>query len=286
MFMIDSSTGSFFLEVLSTSLKSFVFLDDNFILGSSCPQRKRPALLVYSLKQRPADDSGTTRTSTHLLRFLLGTDFLSPRGESDILLASDPSPGWQPNTAVPFHNAGDERIIAMHSKFFDGMRGATFMIFAKALLRQIQSLPHDEGLDVEWEVHGPQLIELVQGQSRHYERWPFPVFGTRYVLPGIGGGRPEILIRDLSPRRYLRASKEERKESDALYEASAWPNTGNRNCKPNPRSILTRVPLPRDIIMNRHTRFCLSEDGIIIVEKVREPPAYSQLRDSYDWLVG
>ena len=278
MFTISSPTGSFLLKVLSTSLKSFVFLDHNLILGSSCPRRKRPALLVYSLEQRPADDTGTTQTSTHLLRFLLGTHFLSPGGESDILLASDPSPRWQPDVAVPFHTASEERMIAMYSKIFDGLWGATHMISAEVLLRQIQSLPQDEGLDVEWELHGPQFIELVPEQSRQYESWPFPVFGMRYVLPGVmdlGGVKHEILIRDLSSRRCLRASTEERKESDAIYEATAWPNTGNRSCKPNPRSILTRVPLPRNIILNRLTRFCLSEDGIVIVEKVREPPAFS-----------
>jgi hypothetical protein len=273
---ISSPTGSFVLEVLSTNLKSFVFLDDKFILGSSCLWQP-PALLVYNLEQRPADDTGTTQTSTPFLRFLLGTHFQSPRGSSNILLASDPSPGWLPN-AVPFHIAGDERMIAMYSKFFDGWESATYLISAKALLRQIESLPlreEDLELDVEWEVHGPQPIELVPEHIWH-ERWPYPVFGMRYALPnvmGLGGGKPEILIRDLSPRRCLRASTEEREESDALYEATAWHTS--RTCKPNPRSILTRVPLPENIDLNRNTRFLICEDGIMVVESVRGPPAFS-----------
>ena len=252
-----------------------MFLDDKFILGCLCLWEP-PALLVYRLEQRlrPADDTGTTQTNTHILRFLLGTHFQSPRGSSNILLASDPSPGWLPN-AVPFHIAGDERMIAMYSKFFDGWGSATYLISTKVLLSQIESLPLEEGLDVEWELHGPQLIELVP-ESNWYERWPYPVFGMRYVLPGavgLGGGKPEILIRDLSPRRCLRASKEKREESDALYEATTWPN--NRTCKPYPRSILTRVPLPGNINLNRNTRILISEDGIMVVDHVCEPPAFS-----------
>ena len=263
---IGSPTGSFALEVLSTELQSFVFLDDNFILGSSC-QCWEPALLVYKLKQRPADD--TTQTSTHLLRFLLGPHLQGLQGISHILLASDPSPRWLPN-AVPFHIAGDERTIAMYSQIFDVWGGAMYLIPAKALLRQIESLSHEEGLDVKWEAHGPQLVEYVPEHKRWDESWPHVVFGMRYVLPGVVSleGKPKILIRDLSPRRCLRASKEEREESDALYEATAWPS--NRTGKPNSRSILTCVPLPESIEPNWNTRFLISEDGIVVVENVRE----------------
>jgi hypothetical protein len=263
---IGSPTGSFVLEVLSTDLKSFVFLNDNFILGSSC-QHSKPALLVYKLKQRPADD--TTETSTHLLRFLLGTHLKGPQGTSYILLASDPSPGWLPN-AVPFHIAGDERTIAMYSQIFDGWGGAMYLIPAKTLLGQTESLLSVEGLDVEWETHGPQLVEYVPEHKRWDEPWPHVVFGMRYVLPRVVSleGKPKILIRDLSPRRCLRASKEEREESDALYEATAWPS--NRTGKPRPRSILTCVPLPENIEPNWNTRLLISEDGIVVVENVRE----------------
>ena len=285
--MIGSPTGSFVLEVLSIYLTSFVFLDDNLILGSSC-QTKQPALLVYRLEQRPDNGTGTTQTSTHLLRFLLGDHFQSPRGFSIIMLTSDPSPGWLPN-AVPFHTDSDERIIAISSKFIGSWDDATYLIYAKALLRQIESLSLEEGLDVDWELHRPPLIELVPKNFRHpslgwnaWLQWPYPVFGMRYVLPGVEGldNIPKVLIRDLSPG----ASKEEREDSDALYEMTGWRNPGDRgirSCEPNPRSILTRVPLPGNIHLERDSRFLMSEDGIIIVENVRETPAFSKLRDSY-----
>jgi hypothetical protein len=263
----------FFLKVLGTNLKSFVFLNDNFILGSSCRRIAPPTLPVYRLEQRPADDT-TPVTSTHFLRFLLGPRFMGPRRDSYVLLVSDPSPGWLPN-AVPFHTAGDERMIAMYSNFLDDWWGTTCLISAKALLRQIESydyLPLEEELDVEWEVHGPQLIELFpEDKEWDVESWPYSVFGMRYILPcadGLQDGISKVLIRDLSPRRCLRASKEEREESDALYEVTSWPSSST--CKPDPRSILMRVPLAGNINLNGDTRFLISEDGIVVVETVRE----------------
>jgi len=240
-----------------------VFLDDKFILGSSGP----PALLVYRLKQRlgPADD--TIQISTHFRRFFLGNQLQTPHGTSYILLASNPSPGWSPNAEqVPFHVAGDERVIAMYSRFYDGWWGSTYLIPAKAFLRQIEILPLEEGLDVEWEAHDPQLIENIPEHQSWDESWPYVVFGMRYVFPGVVNldGKPNILIRDLSPRRCLRASKEEREESDALYEATARP--ASRTGEPNPRSILTCVPLPENIVPNWNTRFLISEDGIVVLE--------------------
>jgi hypothetical protein len=243
-----------------------VFLDDNFILGSWGP----PALLVYKLKQRPADD--TTHTSTHCLRFFLGTHLQPPQGTSYILLASDPSPGWSPNAEqVPFHIAGDERMIAMYSTFFNGWWGSTYLIPAKVLLREIESLPLEEGLDVALEAHSPQLIEHVPEHKSWDESWPYVVFGMRHVLPEVVhiDGKPSILIRDLSPRRCLRASNEEREDSHAVYEATAAWYSG-RTGKPNPCSILTCVPLPENIHLNWNMRFLICEDGIVVLENVRE----------------
>jgi hypothetical protein len=166
---------------------------------------------------------------------------MCPRGSSYVLLASDPSSGWLPN-AVPFHTAGDERMIAMYSNFLNDWRGgATYLISSKALLRQIESydLPLEEELDVLWNVRGPQLIELFpEYKGWDVESWPYPVFGMRYILPCVTGflqdGISKVLIRDLSPRQCLRASKEQRKESGALYEATARPTaSGSRLCKPN-----------------------------------------------------
>jgi hypothetical protein len=201
---------------------------------------------------------------------------MCPRGSSYVLLASDPSSGWLPN-AVPFHTAGDERMIAMYSNFLNDWRGgATYLISSKALLRQIESydLPLEEELDVLWNVRGPQLIELFP-EYKGWDvesSWPYSVFGMRYILPCVAGlqdgGISKVLIRDLSPRRCLRASKEEREESDALYGVTPWPSS--RTCRPNPRSTLTRVPLPGNINLNGDTRFLISEDGIVVVETVRE----------------
>ncbi|KAN0136222.1 hypothetical protein V8E53_006082 [Lactarius tabidus] len=93
--------------VLSANLRSFTFLGDSFILAST---RKPPALLVYSLQQRPV--GSTTHSDTYLLRFLFGNPDVG-----DIILASDSSPGWLPSAGlpVPFQSAGDVRIITMNN---------------------------------------------------------------------------------------------------------------------------------------------------------------------------
>jgi len=258
-------TGVQNLRVLSTTVQSFVFLDDKFILGSSWAP---PALLVYRLRQGPRND--TAQTSTHFLRFLLGTRFQGSQGTSPIILASHPSPGWLPSAMqVPFHIAGDERMIAMYSQVFAFRGGQTFLIPANALLRQISSLPPEEGLDVEWEVHGPQHIEPVPEHKIWDNSFPYFMFGMRHVLPEVLNldGKSSILIRDLSPRRCLRASNEEREESYALYEAITACTT-RRTGTPNLRlhSILKCVPLPENIIPRSSLRFLMSEDGIVILE--------------------
>ena len=245
-------------------MQSFTFLGDSFILGSTSAP---PALLVYSLEQRPADDWDTTQASAHLLRFLFGSHFQGPHGTSTILLASDPSPGWLPSAGqVPFQIAGDERMVAIYSQFFDNWEDEIFLIPTKTLLGQIESLPIEEGFDVEWELYGPQLIERVPEHSRWDDLWPYFVFGMRCILPKVVhlDDKPMVIIRDLSPRRCLRASKEERKESDALYHAITW--TPRRT--PYPRSILKCAPLPESITLHWST-LLISEDGIVVVENVR-----------------
>jgi hypothetical protein len=252
--MIWSPTCSLVIEDLSTMVRSFVFLDNNFILGSSWAP---PALLVYRLEQRPPSPSrnDTTQTSTHFLRFLLGTPYQGYRGTSLIQLASDPSPGWVPNARqVLFHIAEEERMIAMYSQTFGGWASWSEMslIPVKALLRQIESLPPEEGPDVEWEVYRPwKHIEPVPEHQAWDNSWPYFVFGMRHVLPDVLNldGKPSIIIRDLSQRRCLGASKEERKESEALYEAiRVIRNPTLARCtgtpKLTPRSILKCVPLP------------------------------------------
>jgi hypothetical protein len=57
--------------------------------------------------------------------------------------------------------------------------------------------------------------------------------------------RRVMIVRDLCPRRYMRASEEEREESNALYE-----EMGTK--EPYPRSIVKSVPLPRNFEDKSH----------------------------------
>jgi len=282
-------TGAQNLMVLSTGLISFVFLDNNFILGSSCQRGEPPALLVYRLEQRPAgrDDTVTTPTNTHFLRFLLGRRFQSPRKISYILLASYPSPGWLPSAGqVPFHIAGDERMLAMYSQYVDDLttNGSrkTFLIPTKAFLRQIERLSHEEGRDVEWEVHSPQPIEHLPEHVEWDESWPYFAFGMRQVFIRMIDDNIDnmnILIRDLSPRRCLRANEEEREKSDALYKSISRGRAGGSHGMPYPRSILRCAPYPRDLGSSWDMKFLISEDGIVLLEndKGAEGPAVLHL---------
>ncbi|KAH8998839.1 hypothetical protein EDB86DRAFT_2910402 [Lactarius hatsudake] len=173
-------TGVRKLMALSTSISSFVFLGDNFILASTTTP---PALLVY-------------RTLLH--------------ETSDILLTSDPSPGWSPSARLqlPFQIAGDERI------------GETILIPAKILLGEIESLLIKERRDVVWESYGSQFLERVPLHDG-WDVWTCFVFGMRYIIPRVIRlhGKPVMVVRDLSPMRCLKASEEEREESNALHEA-------------------------------------------------------------------
>jgi hypothetical protein len=255
--------------VLSANLRSFAFLDDKFILGSTL---KPPALLVYRFEQSPA--GGTAQTNTHLLRFLFGTPF---QDTIEILLTSDPSPGWSPNPGLqaPFQIADDERIIAMNVQYFydrEVYLCETSLIPTKTLLRYIESRPIEEGHDVDWGSCGPLLSERAPGHGE-WENWTCFVFGMRYILPRAVHlhGKPMIIIRDLSPRRCLRASKEERNESNALYQVMM---RGPRR-KSYPRSILKCVPLPESIEDPLNVDLMISEDGIVVLEQVCQKPAFS-----------
>jgi hypothetical protein len=254
-----------FVQVLSANVHSFVFLGNNYILASTWAP---PALLVYNPKQRAAEDT------THL-RFLLGARFQSSRHPfTAILLAPDASPGWLPSTGeVPFQIAGDERRIAMYSEHFDNRDCVSFLIPTKALLRQIESLQITEGLDVEWEAYGQQLLEPLPEHPTWMNLWSYFMFGMRYILPQVEyfGGKHNIVIRDLSPRRFLRASKEEREESQALEKAIKFAKSPYHRVasEPNQHSILTCVPLPESI--SPWIRMLLiTEDGIVIVEEVHD----------------
>jgi hypothetical protein len=248
--------------VLSAQLRSFAFLGNNFILGSTL---EPPALLVYSLEQSPAD--GTSHGNTHLLRFLFGTPF---QDTTDVLLVSDPSPGGSPSPGlqVPFQIAGDERMIAMNVQFFldaDVFLCETSLIPTNTLLGYIESHLIKEGQnDVDWESYGPLLSERVPGHGS-LDTWTCFVFGMRYILPRAVRlhGKPMAIIRDLSPRRCSRASKEERKESDALYKMTTG---GRRKPSAYPRSILKGVPLPESIGDPLNVCLMISEDGIVAVE--------------------
>ena len=80
---------------------------------------------------------------------------------SNILIKSDPSPGCRPTTdQVPFQIAGDVRMIALYSQHFFGDESRTFLIPMKSFLGQIKSVLVKEMHDVDWELHGPDFIEL------------------------------------------------------------------------------------------------------------------------------
>ena len=228
---------------------------------------KPPALLVYSLEQpeRPAD--GTIH-SPYLLRFLLGNPDIQY-----IALHSDTSSGWLPGGGlqVPFQIAGDVQIITLNLLSKNFSVHETVLIPTKALLRYIESLPILEGddRDIDWGLHGSLLSERIEilGASR----WPQGVsftIGMRYTLPRVVRirGKPMIIICDICPRRCLRASKEERQESELLYRTLM--NVPHLPDQSYPHSIFKSVPLPEDIRLPEMVGLRILEDGIVIFEEV------------------
>jgi len=140
----------------------------------------------------------------------------------------------------------------------------TFLIPTKTLLGFIDNLLIEEEHDVDWDLYGPLLSETAPGHGR-WDVWTCFVFGMRYILPRVvlHQGQPMVIIRDLCPRRYLTASKEELEESNMLYEAFM----GGTSHASYPRSLLKSVPLPESIRDPQTVNLMISEDGIV----VREP---------------
>jgi hypothetical protein len=98
----------------------------------------------------------------------------------------------------------------------------------------------------------------------HHGQWPTYlcfVFGMRHVLPmaEFRDDRWVMIVRDLCPRRCMRAREEERNESNALHQALGWEGQ-------YPRSIVKRVPLPTSIRKSSDINLMISEDGIIVLE--------------------
>ena len=224
---------------------------------------KPPALLVYSLQQRPAE--GATHSKAYLLRLLLGNPDIV-----DIALYSDSSPGWLPSAGllVPFQIAGDVRIIAMNLRFLLNYGVCkTSLIPTKALLRYIESLPIKEGHDVDWALHGLLLSECFPGRSG-WDPGVCITIGMRYTLPNVVHlcGKPMIVICDICPRRCLRASEEERQESELLYQTLM--NVPHLPDQSYPRSILKSVPLPENVRFSERAIVMISDDGIAVFEEV------------------
>jgi hypothetical protein len=238
---------------------SFIFLGDNFVLASASTSPPldydQPSLLLYSLDQTLVRNMETP--NFHLLRFLFPTG-RPTRGHSIISLTSDPSPIW-PTVSdlwVPFQLSRDERTIAF--RLFRGTpRSETFLVPASALLRHIRDT--EIGRDIRWESWSPATsVVPLQGRWSVYTCF---VFGMRHILPKTvpRDNRRVMIVRDLCPRRYMRASEEEREESNALHKAM-----GTK--EPYPRSIVKSVPLPRSFKDKSDIDLMISEDGIVALE--------------------
>jgi hypothetical protein len=238
-------------------MTSFIFLGDNFVLASASTSpsldHDQPALLLYSLDQTPVRK--TEIPNSHLLRFLFPTG-RPTRGHSTISLTSDPSPDWPTvsDLRVPFHISRDERTIAFRR---ETPRSKTFVMPASALLRHIKDT--EVGCDIMWESWSP-TASVVPFQDR-WSVYTCFVFGTRHILPNAAhrDDRRVMIVRDLCPRRYMRASEEEREESNALHQAM-----GTK--EPYPRSIVKSVPLPRSFKDKTKIDLMISEDGIVALE--------------------
>jgi hypothetical protein len=239
-------------------MESFIFLGDNFVLVSASTSPPldydQPSLLLYSLDQTLVRNMETP--NSHLLRFLFPTG--RPQGYSIISLTSDPSPIWPTvsDLRVPFQLSRGERTIAF--RLFRGTsRSETFLMPASTLLRYIRDT--EIGRDILWESWSPATsVVPLHGRWSVYTCF---VFGTRYILHKAvpRDDRRVMIVRDLCPRRYMRASEEEREESNALHEAM-----GTK--EPYPRSIVKSVPLPRSFKDESNIDLMISEDGIVALE--------------------
>jgi hypothetical protein len=243
-------------------MESFIFLGDNFVLAStstSPPDYDRPSLLLYNLDRDQTLVRSMETHDSHLLRFLFPTGRRT-RSHLPISLTSDPSPSWPAGSDlhVPFQISRDERTIAFRL-FREGPRSETFLMPASALLRYIRDTDTEMGRDIQWESWSPAAnIVTFQGRWTVYTCF---VFGKRHVSPktAFRDRRRVIIVRDLCPRRYMRASEEEREESNALHRAMGAK-------EPYPRSIVKSVPLPGSIKDSSDVDLMISEDGIVALE--------------------
>jgi hypothetical protein len=220
----------------------------------------RPTLLLYDLDQRA--DRSKDHTDTHLLCFSFQTRWVG----SVIHLTSDPSPEWSPSPKlqVPFQTAGDDRIIVLHRQRHhrEVLSNQTFLFPASALLEYVNDSPMEGGgRNIEWESWGPRCCdELVPGHGS-WDVWQCFVFGMRYIFPTVEifNNNPVLIVRDLCPRRYMRASDVEREESNALERELG----SQGSCS---RSILKCVPIPPGIQALSGVHLMISEDGIVVLE--------------------
>ena len=257
---------------------SFTFVGDNFILASASTSPPltydQPSLLLYSIDETIVRNMEFP--SSHLLRFLFPTR-RPTRGHSIIELTSDPSPIWPTisDLQVPFHLSRDERTIAF--RVFRGTpRTETFLMPTSALLRHIRDT--ETGRDIQWELWSP-ATSIVPHQGR-WSVYTCFVFGTRHILPEAAhrDDRRVMIVRDLCPRRYMRASEEEREESNALHQAM-----GSK--EPYPRSIMKSVPLPRSFNDKTDVDLMISEDGIVALEVrfTKTTRVYDCVANAYGW---
>ncbi|KAH9009564.1 hypothetical protein EDB83DRAFT_455746 [Lactarius deliciosus] len=143
------------------------------------------------------------------------------------------------------------------------LQGETILIPAKTLLGQIESLLIKERRDVVWESYGSQFLERVPLHGG-WDVWTCFVFGMRYIIPRVIRlhGKPVMVVRDLSPMRCLKASEEEREESNALHEAMT---RGSRMS--HSRSISKCVSLPESIRNPQDVNLMISEDAIVVLDE-------------------
>jgi hypothetical protein len=243
---------------------SFIFLGNDLVLASTSTSPpldyEQPSLLLYNIDRRLVRSTDTPDSQAHLLRFLFPTG--SPtHGHSVVALTSDPSLSWSssPTLQVPFEIPRDERTIAFSRLYRGTSHNETVLMPASTLLRHISdSKIGAKGRDIQWKSWVPRSVVPRQGRWSSYTCF---VFGMRHILPkaALRDDTRVMIVRDLCPRRFMRASEEEREESLALHRAMG-------SLEPYPRSIVKCVPLPRSISESSIVDLMISEDGFVALE--------------------
>ena len=253
-----------FQRVTSVGMISFIFLGNDLVLASKSTSPpldyEQPSLLLYSIDQRPVRSTDTPDSQAHLLRFLFPAG-RPAHGHSVVALTSDPSLSWSssPTLQVPFEIPRDERTIAFTRLYRGTSHNETVLMSASTLLRHISdSKIGGEGRDIQWESWVPRSVVPRQGRWSSYTCF---VFGMRHILPKVAlrDDTRVMIVRDNCPRRFMRASDEEREESTALHRVMG-------SLEPNPRSIVKSVPLPRSISDSSIVDLMISEDGFVVLE--------------------